>query len=106
MLLDKRLLQETRSVQTALSLTILLGILAGIVLVGQAFYLSRVINQVFLAGDTLAEVQNYLLILFGLSLIRAGLTWSSQVTAQQVASRVKIELRQRLTAHLLALGPA
>ena len=106
MLLDKRLLQETRSVQTALSLTILLGILAGIVLVGQAFYLSRVINQVFLAGDTLAEVQNYLLILFGLSLIRAGLTWSSQVTAQQVASRVKIEVRQRLTAHLLALGPA
>ncbi len=106
MLFDKRLLQPAQSARPALLLTIALGVIAGVVMVGQAFYLSRVINRVFLAGDTLAGVQTYLLLLLGFSLLRAGLTWSSQVTAQRVASRVKIDLRQRLAAHLLALGPA
>ncbi len=106
MLLDKRLLQPAQSARPALLLTIALGVIAGVVLVGQAFYLSRVINRVFLAGADLAGVQTYLLLLFGFSLLRAGLTWSSQVTAQRVASRVKIELRRCLAAQLLALGPA
>lgn len=106
MLFDKRLLQPAQSARPALILTIALGTIAGVVMVGQAFYLSRIINRVFLAGDSLAGIQTYLLLLLGFSLLRAGLTWSSQVTAQRAASRVKIELRQRLTAHLLALGPA
>ena len=51
-------------------------------------------------------MQPLLLALLTLSLLRAGLTWGSQVTAQRVAGQVKNNLRERLTAHLLALGPA
>ena len=32
--------------------------------------------------------------------------WAGDVTANRVATRVKTDLRERLTAHLLALGPA
>jgi len=106
MLFDKRLLKETLSARLALILTVTLGTVAGIVLVGQAFYLSRIVSRVFLDSASLADVQRLLLMLVGLSLARAGLVWSSQVTAQHVASRIKVDLRARLTAHLLALGPA
>jgi thiol reductant ABC exporter CydD subunit len=106
MLLNKRLLHQTRSAQTNLILTIGLGLLGGVVLVGQAYALSRVVSQVFLADASLANVQNFLWLLLLLSLIRAGLTWLAQVTAQRVAGRVKTDLRDRLTEHLLALGPA
>ncbi len=103
---DKRLLRQAWQAQTALLLTVLLGLLTGIVLVGQAFYLSRVISRVFIQGYGLAGVQPWLLALLALSLVRAALSWGSQVSAQQVAGRVKKQLRRHLAAHLLTLGPA
>jgi len=106
MLFDKRLLDEARPAQTDLLATLILGLLGGVTLVAQAFYLARIINRVFLHGDGLTDVTPYLWLLFGLSLLRAGLTWGGQVTAQRVAGQVKLALRRRLTEHLLALGPA
>ena len=104
--LDKRLLRQAQLARLELLLTVGLGFLAGIVLVGQAYLLSLVIDRVFLGGQGLAAVMPLLLALLGLSLVRAGLVWGSEGLAQQVAGRVKSELRQRLAAHLLALGPA
>jgi ATP-binding cassette subfamily C protein CydD len=83
-----------------------LGWLAGFVLVLQAWYLARVINDVFLEGSTLPQVRPLFLVLLVLSLARAGLSWGSEVTASRVTGRVKTDLRERLSAHLLALGPA
>jgi len=104
--INKRLLRLAQSARFNLILTITLNLLGGIVLVGQAYFLSRIINGVFLEAQTLADVQPLLLVLLALSLIRAGFTWSGQVSAQRVAGQVKTNLRDRLTAHLLALGPA
>lgn len=104
--LDKRLLRQAQLARLELLLAVGLGFLAGIVLVGQAYLLSLVIDRVFLGGRDLALVTPLLLALLGLSLVRAGLVWGSEGLAQQVAVRVKSDLRQRLTAHLLALGPA
>jgi len=83
-----------------------LGWLAGVVLVIQAWYLSQVINGVFLEGSTLGQVRSLLLILLLLSLARAGLSWGSEVSANRVASQAKTDIRGRLSAHLLTLGPA
>jgi hypothetical protein len=63
MIFDKRLFQQAQAARYDLILTISLGLLGGFVLVGQAFYLSRVINRVFLNGATLADV-SLLLLLF------------------------------------------
>ncbi|MBN1218333.1 MAG: thiol reductant ABC exporter subunit CydD [Anaerolineae bacterium] len=102
---NRRLVQQTRLAQFDFLLTVILNLLGGILLVGQAYYLSQVINRVFLEQHTLAEVQSLLLMFFGLSLLRAAFTWGSEVTAQRLAGQVKNNLRNRLTAHLLALGP-
>ena len=104
--LDKRLLRQAQKARFDLASTVGLGLLAGVVLVWQARYLSQVIAQVFLQGRSLADVRWWLLALLALALIRAGTSWGSEVTAHRLASRVKTDLRRRLSAHLLALGPA
>jgi ATP-binding cassette subfamily C protein CydD len=104
--LDKRLLRQAAGVRLDLALTVGTGLLAGVLLVGQARYLSRVVSQVFLEGSSLSQVRPLLLLLLILSLARGGLSWGGEVAANRVASRVKTVLRQRLSAHLLALGPA
>jgi ATP-binding cassette subfamily C protein CydD len=106
MKLDKRLLHQVRIARVALALTVLLGVLGGVVIVLQARLLSATVSRVFMAGNTLNQVLALLAAFAVLSLIRAGLTWGSEITANHVAVRVKLDLRQRLVAHLLALGPA
>jgi ATP-binding cassette subfamily C protein CydD len=104
--LDRRLVRSARAARAGLAWTVGLGWLTGVVTVFQAWYLSRVVNDVFLEGSTLPQVRPLLLVLLVLSLARAGLSWGSEVAANRVAGRVKTDVRGRLSAHLLALGPA
>ncbi|WP_205703903.1 thiol reductant ABC exporter subunit CydD [Candidatus Chloroploca sp. Khr17] len=85
--------------------TIALGALTAVVAVGQALLLSRGIAQVFLGGADLADVQALLLGLVALALLRAALSWAGEMTGQRLASLVKQALRERVLAHLIALGP-
>ena len=105
MKLDPRLLDRTRLPRLTLGLSVSLGLLGGVTTVGQAWLLSRIISRVFLAGDGLAQVSPFLLAFLVLSLVRAGLAWGADVAAHQTADRVKQDLRSRLAARLLALGP-
>jgi ATP-binding cassette subfamily C protein CydD len=104
--LDKRLLRQAIGARFHLALTIVAGLLAGVVLVGQARYLSLVVSRVFLGGNSLGQVRPLLLTLLLLSLVRAGLAWTGEVAANRVAGRIKVDLRQRLFSHLVSLGPA
>ena len=106
MKVDKRLLRQARASRIDLALTVGLGLLAGIAIVGQARLLSLVVSQVFLAGGTLEEVRPQLAGFLVLSLVLAALVWGREVSANRVAGRVKVDLRARLVAHLLDLGPA
>ena len=76
--LDKRLLRQARAARVDLALTVGLGLLAGFLLVGQARVLSRVVNQVFLAGDSLADARWLLFAFLLLSLARAALAWAAK----------------------------
>ena len=105
MKLDRRLLRGARAARADLALTVGLGLLAGIVLVGQARVLSRVIGQAFLGGRSLPDLAPLLGLLVVLALVRAALAWAAEVTAQRAAGQVKADLQDRLSAHLLALGP-
>jgi len=104
--LDRRLLRRAQATRTPLTLAIGLGSGGGIVVVGQAYLLSLVVSRVFLSGDTLGGVLSLLVAFLLLSLVRAGLAWGADINADRVASGVKHDLRARLAAHLLALGPA
>ncbi len=104
--LDPRLVRETKSARAGLLLTIGLGWGAGVATVFQALCLSRIVSGVFLGGWTLDDAQPLLISLLLLALVRATLLWGSEVAAFQVAGRIKTGLRERLFAHLMALGPA
>jgi len=104
-LFDTRLLRQARPVWVWLALTVALGLGGGIVTVLQARYLSRAVNAVFLAGQSLADVSPWLIILLALVVARAAALWGGELAAHRVAARVKTALRERLFAHLLDLGP-
>ena len=106
MKLDDRLLRNARLARWALLLAVLLGLLAGIVTVGQARSLSRMVGLVFLEHNTLRQVLPWMAILLALALARAALVWGAEVASGRAAGRIKQHLRDRLAAHLLALGPA
>jgi ATP-binding cassette subfamily C protein CydD len=106
MKLDRRLLHRAQAVRGPLVLAIALGAGSGVVIVIQAYLLSLVVSQVFLDGQALGGVLSLLVAFLVLGLLRAGVTWVAEAAADRVASRVKDDLRTRLAAHLLALGPA
>src|SRR5437868_13000496 len=104
--MHRRLLSLTRDSRTALLLTILSGFLAGLLTIGQAYYLSSTVNGVFLEGQTLADVAGWLRLILIFIAGRAFLTWLNEVSANLVAVKIKSDLRERLFHHILDLGPA
>ncbi|MEW5828450.1 MAG: thiol reductant ABC exporter subunit CydD, partial [Chloroflexota bacterium] len=104
--MHRRLLTLSRSSLLALSTTILAGLLAGLLTIGQSWSLSRVVDGVFLGGQTLAQVLPLMQTLLALIFGRGLLAWLGEVSANAVAVRVKTDLRQRLFTHILRLGPA
>jgi thiol reductant ABC exporter CydD subunit len=104
--LDRRLLDQLRSVRVWLLLAVALGVLAGLLLVLQAYYLSQTVSRVFLEGQGLRDVRPLLVALGIVAAVRAAGLWGGEVAAHHVAGRIKTDLRERLFAHLIALGPA
>jgi ATP-binding cassette subfamily C protein CydCD len=104
--MHRRLLTLARDTRIALILTILSGFLAGLLTIGQAWLLSNTVNDVFLAGQTLSQVWDLLRLMLFVITGRALLIWLNEVSANAVAVRIKTDLRERLFAHIQALGPA
>ena len=103
---DRRLLTYARRERLDLILTVTLGVLSGVLIVLAARVLAGVVNGVFLGGLALADVWPLLIALAAIAVARSLLLWVGELTSSRVATRVKTDLRERLTAHLLALGPA
>jgi ATP-binding cassette subfamily C protein CydCD len=101
-----RLLKEASRDKSLLFLSILAGLLAGILAIFQAREISRLIDRVFLHGKDLDGVSGLLITLLLILLLRAGFVWAGEFSASTAARRIKQALRQRLFAHLVDLGPA
>ena len=104
--MHRRLLALARSSGFMLTLTILLGWGGGILTIVQAWFLARVVNDVFLGGQLREAVLPLLGILLGALLLKSAFIWGADVSANAVAQTVKADLRARLLTHLSALGPA
>jgi len=104
--LDQRLLKLAVNLPLPLFLSVFLGLLAGICLVLQAYVLSKIIHQVFLLHRSLEIVTPLLAAFLGMATLRAIFTWTSDVTAQHLASHIKRNLRQKLLNHIFTLGPS
>ena len=106
MKIDKRLLSEAQLAQLHLIGSVGLGFGVGILIVAQAWVLSRAINAIFLLDQTLAHVAPLLWGFATLALTRALMAWGRDALAQRTAILVKTELRQRLVQQIVRLGPA
>jgi len=88
-----------------LSLAVGLGVLGGLLIIGQAWLLARVLDAVLFSGAGLTQVKPWLWAMLGLFPLRAALSWGSEQAAFQGALRVKLHLREALYAKLQQLGP-
>jgi|SRR5215212_7919406 len=104
--MNRELIKEVRTARVSLGLTVAIGLLAAAATIVQLVALSEVVDRVFLEGTDLIEVRGPLLLLLGASVLRAALLWGREATGQRGAVRVKSELRRRLCAHVLRLGPS
>ncbi len=103
---SRRLLALARSSNLALTITIVLGFLGGLLTILQAWIFAIVINDVFFNGFAREAVLVPLAVLLGVVILKAATVWGSEIAANLVAQHVKSELREQLVTHLTALGPA
>ena len=104
--MHRRLLTLARDTRLNLTLTVLSGLLAGLLTIWQAWLLSGTVDAVFLKGRTLPQVMNWLQIILAIIAGRGLLAWVNEVSAKAVATHVKNDLRERLFSHIQKLGPA
>lgn len=104
--IGRRLLQYIPHIRLHLATMLVLALLSALFIIGQAHAIAQVINQVFLARQTLAQVAFPLLTLLLIIVGRALLAWSNSVISNQASTQAKTTMRLRLMQHLHALGPA
>jgi ATP-binding cassette subfamily C protein CydD len=82
-----------------------LGVSGGLLVALQAALLVRVADGVIFRQEALGDLSLPLFLLLGALAARALLAWASERAAFTAASRVKLEVRDRLYARIQALGP-
>lgn len=102
---DRRLWREALTHRLFLFLTIVAGFSATIFIIFQARLLSSVISRVFWVGEGLPQVAPLLFAMLVVIVLRALVIGGGEVAATRLAVGVKAALRERLVAHLVALGP-
>ena len=102
---DRRLLASGRIAIVALAAAIALGALSAALAVAQASLLARSISGAFLGGKGLPALAPSLVALAAVLAGRAVLGWAAEIVAQRISGVVKSNLRRRLLARAVALGP-
>src|SRR5919107_3006506 len=103
--MDRELLRQAKPARVLLLCAVVLGVLGAGATIAQMTYLSEIVDRVFVGGKGLDRVKPLLFFLLGAVALRSGLLWLRELVAQRGAVRAKSELRERLMAHLMRLGP-
>ncbi|GLY92453.1 thiol reductant ABC exporter subunit CydD [Actinoallomurus iriomotensis] len=104
--LDPRLLRYARTTRVYLALSVALGAATAGLVIAQATLLADLIARAFLGGASLAALRTPLLLLLGVVAGRALVAWLQEVAAHRSSAAVKSQLRGRLLAQAVRLGPA
>ncbi|WTW96295.1 thiol reductant ABC exporter subunit CydD [Streptomycetaceae bacterium NBC_01309] len=103
---DPRLMRHARATRGFLALTVVLGVVgAGLVIV-QAGLLATLIVGAFQDGKSVAELRTPLIALALVAAGRALAAWLTEVAAHRTSAAVKSQLRRKLLAQVMRLGPA
>jgi len=102
---DRRLLASARVARAALAAAVALGLLTALLAVAQAGLLAGSIAAAIEGGEGPAELALPLALLAAALVARAGLGWGAEIVAQRISGVVKSDLRRRLLARAVELGP-
>ena len=103
--LDPRLLKYARTTRVFLLSSVALGTATAGLIIAQATLLADMLTRAFLGGATLAGLRTPLVLLLAVVLARTLVAWLQEVAAHRSSAAVKSQLRGRLLARALALGP-
>ena len=103
---DPRLMREGRRARGALYGSIALGLTSALVVIGQAVILAHLVNAISFRHIELGPLEPWIIGLGGLFLVRAGLTYASEVLASRACLQIKTGLRVAMLEKLFARGPA
>ncbi|HZW02928.1 MAG TPA: thiol reductant ABC exporter subunit CydD [Anaerolineaceae bacterium] len=104
--LDPRLLRQVRLAHWNLLLTVAAGFAGGLLVIGQAGLLSRLIDAVFLHSAVLESVLPFFGGLLAVFVLRPALAFAADLFAARLAGQVKESLRAALVRQVIARGPA
>lgn len=97
--------RQARRVRVPLGASVVLTALDGLLLIGQAWLLARIIAAVAIDGRALADVWPDLWRVLAVFIGRAALSPLADMAAFEAAARIKLAVRARLIEHIQALGP-
>jgi ATP-binding cassette, subfamily C, bacterial CydD len=97
--------REARTARNFLILAVCLGWAGGMLLIAQASLLATIVHDVMFNNSAMADVFARLMLLPLIMAMRFVLVWAGEQFGFRAAARVKADIRQRLYAHLLRLGP-
>ncbi|MEU5988333.1 thiol reductant ABC exporter subunit CydD [Spirillospora sp. NPDC047418] len=103
--LDPRLLTYARTTRVFLLSSVALGTATAGLIIAQATLLADMLARAFLGGASLADLRTPLLLLLAVVLARTLVAWLQEVAAHRSSAAVKSQLRGRLLARALELGP-
>jgi ATP-binding cassette subfamily C protein CydD len=102
----KWLLQQAAHQRVWLVLAVAAGFTSGLLLIGQAWLLARVIQAAFIEASLRQDLLPHLLGLVALIIVRAALMFLRLQAGFHAGAGVRRQLRQMLLQHLETLGPA
>ena len=102
---DPRLLRHASAARGYLFVTVILGLGTTALVLAQAGLVARALSAAA-RGAGLAALQATVLVLLIVLVARAAAAFGGEAAALRAAAAVKSQLRRRLTAHALRLGPA
>lgn len=88
-----------------LLLSVATGICSGILLIGQAYLLSRIVHDAFMDGLNRDRLAPLFLTLLALIMLRAVLAWCREMTGFKAGAVVRGEVRKALLNHISDMGP-
>ena len=105
MYLDRRLWVFTVGVRGRIAASILLGLVAAASGVARLALLGWLLGKIF-SGAALGDLILPFILTAGVMLLRGALEYSRTMVAHRTAAAVQVTLREKLYAHVIALGPA